>query len=276
MLPQPSDTPATSSTAITSREEHRRRERGHDLHDRLERSARAAARGRSRARRQRPERAERGRREHAAQRAERSRRPDPATPASGDAAGAEPEQSPSAEAEHGQQARGAAQPKQPAPCRDGSADDRRGVSATSGRRLVARGSFGARPHEPDASEPRAPEPGRGTSDVASLPAPPSSTRNFCAQTTTGRQRSWSSTTIISAHRDAPRRPSRRCRPCATATLMYEPSPGRRKSSIAETNASLIIRKNQPPGHAHHAVPDEAHGRRTAARPDAKRCHQSKR
>ena len=35
-------------------------------------------------------------------------------------------------------------------------------------------------------------------------------------------------------------------PRAAATLMYEPSPGRRKSFSPRTKASLIIRKNQPP------------------------------
>ena len=33
---------------------------------------------------------------------------------------------------------------------------------------------------------------------------------------------------------------------ADATLIYEPSPGRRKSLFPRTNDSLIIKKNQPP------------------------------
>jgi len=35
-------------------------------------------------------------------------------------------------------------------------------------------------------------------------------------------------------------------PFSTATLMYEPSPGRRKSWSPSLKASVIIRKNQPP------------------------------
>jgi len=36
------------------------------------------------------------------------------------------------------------------------------------------------------------------------------------------------------------------RPSCTATLMYEPRPGRRKSCCPSRNDSLIIRKNHPP------------------------------
>ena len=35
-------------------------------------------------------------------------------------------------------------------------------------------------------------------------------------------------------------------PRSTATLMYEPEPGQPEVLVAQTKASVIIRKNQPP------------------------------
>ena len=64
-------------------------------------------------------------------------------------------------------------------------------------------------------------------------------------------------------------------PRATATLMYEPRPGRRKSLSPRTNASLIMRKNQPPAMLimlFQTSPMALKGSST----QRKRCHQSKR
>ena len=55
-------------------------------------------------------------------------------------------------------------------------------------------------------------------DVMSTCSPPSSTRNFCAHTTTGRHNSWSSTTIIVVMATIASTIALP-RPCSTATLM---------------------------------------------------------
>src|SRR5689334_5914483 len=65
---------------------------------------------------------------------------------------------------------------------------------------------------------------------------PSSTRNFCDHTTTGRHKSWSSTTIISTIANTAQIIAGTS-PRATATLMYEPMPGSRKSFVPNTNDS---------------------------------------
>ena len=64
-------------------------------------------------------------------------------------------------------------------------------------------------------------------------------------------------------------------PFATATLMYEPMPGRRKSLSPSMNASLIMRKNQPPAMLimlFQTRPIVENGSST----HLSRCHQSKR
>ncbi len=78
-----------------------------------------------------------------------------------------------------------------------------------------------------------------------------------------------STIAITAHSIA------RVSPCATATLMYEPMPGRRKSWLPSTNASLIMRKNHPPAMLimlFHTSPMVANGSST----HRSRCHALKR
>ena len=73
----------------------------------------------------------------------------------------------------------------------------------------------------------------------------SSSRNFWAHTTMGRQKRRSTATIITVMANRAR--SSACRfPCSTATLMYDPMPGSRKSWLPSWKASFTIRKNQPP------------------------------
>jgi len=82
-------------------------------------------------------------------------------------------------------------------------------------------------------------------DVAGASPAESSKRNLCAHTTTGRQNRRSTATIITTIARSARATARRS-PCSTATLMYAPMPGSRKSLSPSWKASFTIRKNQPP------------------------------
>ncbi len=69
--------------------------------------------------------------------------------------------------------------------------------------------------------------------------------NFSAHAITGRQITWSSTTITAIMVAMPQR-MLGVSPALAAVWRYEPSPGRRKSFEPSTNISQAIRKNQPP------------------------------
>ncbi len=82
-------------------------------------------------------------------------------------------------------------------------------------------------------------------DRGASPAATSSILNRSPHATSGRHRSWSTTTIITIIATiAPviARPF----PASIAALMYAPIPGRRKSCSPRRNASVIVRKNHPP------------------------------
>ena len=115
----------------------------------------------------------------------------------------------------------------------------------------------AQPAADGGNELRAPQPDRGTTRWSCLCAPPSFDAEFLRPDDHRAPEELVEHHDHRDHGDDRARPSRGTFPRATATLMYEPRPGRRKSLSPRTKASLIIRKNQPPGHAHHAVPDEA-------------------
>ena len=73
----------------------------------------------------------------------------------------------------------------------------------------------------------------------------SALRKRCDHATSGRQRSWSTATIMTVIATIAHAMARRS-PFSMATAMYEPIPGRRKSRSPSVKASLTVRKNQPP------------------------------
>ena len=84
-----------------------------------------------------------------------------------------------------------------------------------------------------------------THEVAPSLASVSSSLNFCAHASAGRQTSWSTATIIAVIATAAATMARTS-PWSIATLMYEPIPGSRKSWSPSVKASVTVRKNQPP------------------------------
>ena len=73
----------------------------------------------------------------------------------------------------------------------------------------------------------------------------SSSVNLWDHATSGLQTTWSTNTIMPSIARTPSSCARRS-PCSMARLIYEPRPGSRKSCSPSTNASLTIKKNQPP------------------------------
>ncbi len=84
-----------------------------------------------------------------------------------------------------------------------------------------------------------------THERAGGPPETSATRKRCDHATRGLQRSWSTATIMTTIARTAQTIARRS-PRSIATAMYEPTPGRRKSRSPSVNASLTVRKNQPP------------------------------
>src|SRR2546422_1489083 len=79
-----------------------------------------------------------------------------------------------------------------------------------------------------------------TQDDALPPAPPvvSSSRNFSTHTTSGRHNSWSTPTIITVIARIARAIADTF-PWSSATLMYEPTPGDRKSTRLNSSHGYI-------------------------------------
>jgi hypothetical protein len=81
--------------------------------------------------------------------------------------------------------------------------------------------------------------------VTSAAAGVSSTLNFCAHASAGRQTSWSTETIMTIMAMTAYAIARRS-PRSMATAMYAPIPGSRKSREPRVNASVTVRKNHSP------------------------------
>ena len=107
-----------------------------------------------------------------------------------------------------------------------------------------------------------------THECASGSPETSAVRKRCDHATSGRQRSWSTATIMTVIARTAQAIAA-LSPFSIATAMYEPTPGQPEVAVAERERLVDGQEEPAARHRHHRVPDEADdGRRDLHRPEA--------